>query len=368
MATTPAKTLAQFLAKRAAQDAAMPPEEAMHEAAESPEHEAAESPEHEAAEHMLGHGEGGGHEDVDHLLSQLSPEELEHLTSMLAEDMHPHGAEHGDMEGVPHEGMEGAEHGDMEGVPHEGMEGAEHEEADPQALAQAIQAHLAENPEANPEVSPEKMAALDFVKSAAYIEGFLEQAIGRGASVKEAVDLYDSALSRSIEALDVEKTAARKGRMASLRKTIRSGQSRPPQQKRKPLNPEGLDASKLHADAPKVDAPKEKSNLGRNIALGLGAAGVVGGGAYALSKKEKEEEKTAAYYEGFLERAREYGISDHETLQIVKSANAPSVPKNVERSFLNQVKRQLHRNRGSVGTAGGLLAGYGLNSYLSDDK
>jgi len=38
------------------------------------------------------------------------------------------------------------------------------------------------------------------------------------------------------------------------------------------------------------------------------------------AKKEKQEEKTAAYYEGVLERAREYGLSDAEALQVVKEA------------------------------------------------
>lgn len=272
-------------------------------------HEAGESPQQEALEHMPGQYEEGGEspeahageggEDVDHLLSQLSPEELEHLATMLAGDMQHSG------------GMEG------------GMEGGEHEDTDTHALAQAIQSHLAENPEANPEgASPEKMAALAFVKSAAYIEGFLEQAIGRGASVKVAVDIYDSALSRSIQSLGVEKTAAKK-----------------------------------------IEMPQEPS------------------------------EKTAAYYEGVLERAREYGFSDQEALRLVKSAmvqhevmaaalgkklakprKVKSAPKsapnksNSDSRILERLSRSAIRNRGTIGAVGGGLAGLGLGAALSDDK
>ena len=212
--------------------------------------------------------------------------------------------------------MEG---GGMEGG---GMEGGEHEGTDTHALAQAIQSHLAENPEANPEgAPPEKMAALAFVKSAAYIEGFLEQAIGRGASVKVAVDIYDSALSRSIQSLEVEKTAAKK-----------------------------------------IEMPQEPS------------------------------EKTAAYYEGVLERAREYGFSDQEALRLVKSAmvqhevmaaalgkklarsrKVKSAPKsapsksNSDSRVLERLSRSAIKNRGTIGAVGGGLAGLGLGAALSDD-
>lgn len=348
--------------------------EAMHEAGESPQQEAIEHMpgEYEAGgespEAHMGAGEGG--EDVDHLLSQLSPEELDHLATMLAGDMqHPGGAG-----GMGEAGMEDGEH-----------EGG----ADTHALAQAIQAHLAENPEANPEgAAPEKMAALDFVKSASYIEGFLEQAIERGASVKEAVDIYDSALSRSIQSLDVEKTAAR-GKYARRGAnrvakpfTTTSVEHHPVAKGTSSVSQPSKVETATHTEPAKsTETAKEKSNVGRNVAIGVGTGVAVGGAAYAANrKKDDDSEKTAAYYEGVLERAREYGLSDQEALRFVKSANAfspsniqklmASVPKSAPKNYdlLEQLKYQLHRNRGKVGLGAGLVGGGALGSYLSDDK
>jgi len=214
----------------------------------SAEHEQAESPEHEMAEHQPGGYEAGGEEgaggheaEIEHLLSQLSPEELEQLANELAGDMH-HGAG----------GHEGAEHGEMpEDVP---------------GVADAIHSHLAENPEAElPGGSaPEKVAALNFVKSAAYIEGFVEQAVNRGASIKQAVDMYDEALAKTINNLKMA---------AQLPGTIMA--------------------------KTKIDKMTTKTPHAPNLMNSI---------------------KTAAYYEGVIERAREYGLSDQTTIDFVKSA------------------------------------------------
>ena len=154
MLSNSSNILASLLSKRAAQEA-MPP------SAAEEQHEAAETPEQEATEHLPGQYEESEVEpeesqdaEVEQMLSQLSPEQLEHLTSLLAEDMHGEDMHGGDMHG-----------GD-----------ADNTDVNAAELAQAIQEHLASNPEANPEnISPEKMAALNFVKSASYIEGFIEQ-------------------------------------------------------------------------------------------------------------------------------------------------------------------------------------------------
>jgi len=194
MLSTPSNILASLLAKRAAQEnmPMLPPEA---------QHEAGETPEQEAIEHLPGQYEESEVEpdeiadsEVEQMLSQLSPEQLEELTSLLAEDMH----EGDEADEAAEPGGETADLGD---------------DVDPAELAQAIEEHLANNPEANPSgIPPEKMAALNFVKSASYIEGFIEQALERGSSIKEAVDIYDSALSKSIAQFSNHKSAASSSR------------------------------------------------------------------------------------------------------------------------------------------------------------
>jgi DNA-binding transcriptional regulator YhcF (GntR family) len=240
-----ASKLAAYLKKQAA-PGGMPPEagadpaEAMHEAAESPQAEMAEHAPggyEEGGEHLPDMSGGDHDAQLEHLLSQLSPEELEQLATELSADMqHPDQPQGGE---------------------------------DVASLAHAIQGHLSQNPEADvPEASPEKMAALNFVKSAAYIEGFIEQALDRGASVKQAVDMYDDALTKTIQTF---KAAALTGNQTKL-----------------DINHNG-----------KIDAEDLKK---------------------LRAGKSKEDVKTAAYYEGVIERAREYGFSDNEAVQIVKSA------------------------------------------------
>jgi hypothetical protein len=172
-------------------------------------------------------------DEIDQLLSQLSPEELEQLATELAGDIQGGGAE---------------------------------EDGQVGALAQAIAAHLGEQPEA-----AMKSAELDFVKSAEYIEGFLARAVEHGASIKQAVDLYDQALSHTSNLL---KSSALKG-----------------------------DQHKLDVDN---DGKIEAEDL-KKLREGK-------------KKEEHVDEKTAAYYEGVIERAREYGIADADTLAFVKSA------------------------------------------------
>jgi hypothetical protein len=411
--------LASFLAKQAAQgDEPQLPPEALHEMTEDPQQE---SLEHSPGGYEEGEVEPeeltGEHDDshVEQLLSQLSPEEIEELTSLLAQDMHENS--HDDMEA--HDGMEapvGAEEEDADGV-------------DTAALAEAIQQQLANSPEANPEnVSPEKMAALDFVKSASYIEGFIEQALEHGATVKEAVDIYDTALSRSIEALDNEKVA---GKLSKLRKHQRSL----PPEKRVHLPEEGLPQPKAKASpapkesplapldkvkvSPKQNAPKQnttkekakskddskskskKSNTGRNLAIGGGVAAGLGGLTYLASDKDSDRgisEKAAAYYEGVLEQARAHGFSDQEALALVKSAfmslpspyhdpkikakrlqeaNAAAVAAAAKKRHRNRdagveqlyrlARAKAYANRGTVLGLGGLAAGLGAGALLSGD-
>jgi hypothetical protein len=150
-------------------------DEAMHEQMESPAQEAEEHMpggyEEGEMEPMEGMGDMGGSEGdaVEHALSQLSPEQVEQLASELSQDMQTPGSE------------DSGEIGD---------------------LASAIEQHLAQNPEASaPGIAPEKAAALSFVKSASYIEGFLNEAIEGGANIKQAVDLYDSALTQTVQSL-----------------------------------------------------------------------------------------------------------------------------------------------------------------------
>lgn len=243
--STSAKLAAEYLSKKAAEESmgapaqVQPQEEQLQAAlaAGAPEaqHEAAEAPGQEQLEHAIGAEPSANEGDeIDQLLSQLSPEELEQLAAELAADM-----------GGAHAGADA---------------GAGHEDVG--QLAQAIQAHLAQNPEAglgaeegiDPAQLEQKTAALNFVKSAEYIEGFLNQAIDRGYNVKQAVDMYDHALTQTVQAV------------------------------------------KQAEFAPKQEVEKVAEEI---------------------------DTKTAAYYEGVIERAREYGLSDSQALEFVKSA-APS--------------------------------------------
>jgi hypothetical protein len=117
-----------------------------------------------------------------------------------------------------------------------------------------------------------KSAELDFVKSAGYIEGFLERAVEHGATIKQAVDLYEQAF---IQTADFVKQA-----------------------------------QELTGAQHKLDVDGD-GNIGADDLKKL-----------RKGKNEKNEidEKTAAYYEGILERAREYGFSDSDALDFVKSS------------------------------------------------
>jgi hypothetical protein len=247
-----------------------------HEAGESPEkemmeeHEAAESPEKEMAEeqatagmpeHEMGE-EHGGDMDIEHLLSQLPPEQLEQLANSLSADIQDPQATQG------------------------GDEIAQ--------LAHAIQAHLSQNPEASVDLPDhEQAAALDSIKSAAYIEGFIKQAVAHGTDIEQAVTMYDNILSSTIGQL---KQAELKGNQ-----------------------------HKLDVDH---DGKIEASDL-KKLREGKKTSG-------------KEETKVAAYYEGIIERAREYGIHDSDTIAFVKAANdgamAPFMDK--AQAILEQLKGQ----------------------------
>jgi hypothetical protein len=227
---------AEFLKnKLAAEELNIPP------VAPSP---AAASPElpQEALEENIG-VEGGaqGGDEVEQLLASLSPEELEQLASELA----------GDIQG----GQSASEDGEIG------------------ELAQAIATHLG----TQPQEEAVKSAELDFVKSAGYIEGFLERAVEHGASFKQAVDLYEQALNETVNF--VKQAAELKGDQHKL-----------------DLNNNG-----------KIDSSDLKKLRGDKDAT------------------SEIDEKTAAYYEGVLERAREYGFSDAEILEFVKSS-ALSLP------------------------------------------
>ena len=271
----------QYLLKKAADPAAMaamaagaPPQEdpnalpqgaGLEEAAAGPAmppEAAGAQPNPAEALEGLGGGEEGGHGDIDQLLAQLSPEELEQLASELAGD------------------IGGAQSGAPEA---EGQEDPELHQ-----LAQAIADHLQQNPDASlpagepdgdegagmppeaaaglppeaaagaelpPEEDPAallaaKSSALNYVKSAEYVEGFLSRAVEHGVNVKEAVDMYDNALVTTINTLS--------------------------------------DPSYV------VDTTQTKQAASTEV-----------------------DEKTAAYFEGVVERAREYGLDDKTAFELV---------------------------------------------------
>jgi hypothetical protein len=219
---------------------AMPQEEMPAEAPAEMPAEMSEAPAPEASEEA----------QLDELLSQLSPEEIEQLAQELANEM----------EGGSPEG----DAAQLEQIPE---------------LAAAIEQQLGQNPEVaeatapSPEMTEEVMAkqsAINFIKSAEYVEGFLEQAVNRGMNLKQAVELYDTAFSTTLNQL---KTSELKG-----------------------------DQHKLDIDG---DGKIEADDL-KKLREG--------------KKNNDVDEKTAAYYEGVLERCREYGLSDAQAIEFVKSA------------------------------------------------
>ena len=183
-------------------------------------------------------------EELEQLIDQLSPEEVEELLQHL-----------------------------------------EGEQQNPQLpeLAQAIEAHVGANPQVAEMLEPRegagedilaKQSAVKFIKSAAYVEGFLEQALNRGIALKVAVDLYDDAFSRTFNHLKV---------------------------------------SELEGDQKKLDVDNDGKIEGEDLKK--------------LREDKKDEadtkeieDKTAAYYEGMLEQARSLGFSDGQALEIVKAA------------------------------------------------
>jgi hypothetical protein len=245
------------------------------------------------------------------LISQLSPEELEHLASQISGDMqHP---------GEQADGMH---------------EGGEDEVA---GLAHAIQQHLAQNPEAGLEgAAPEKMAALQFVKSASYIEGFIKQALDRGVGISQAVDLYDNALSRTITQLNKQSATIEQEAVSALGKTIKGGFGRVKNfAKKNPLSAgtaaAGVGAAGAAAGygTAKLTEDKDKNKYaelkGGQHKLDVNHNGKIDAADLKMlrNKGKKAIEpsaKEAAYYEGVLERAREYGFSDSEAIEIVKQS------------------------------------------------
>jgi hypothetical protein len=104
---------------------------------------------------------------LEDLLNNLSPEELESLASQIAQE------------------LQGSSQGQDPAITE---------------LAQQIEQHLNTLPETSTEgLQAEKAAALNFIKSAAYIEGFINEASGRGLNVSDAVDLYDHSLSQVLD-------------------------------------------------------------------------------------------------------------------------------------------------------------------------
>jgi DNA-binding transcriptional regulator YhcF (GntR family) len=224
-----------------------------------------------------------GDAGLDELLAQLSPEEIEQLASELA----------GQMEGAPQEN-------EAEQIPE---------------LAAAIEQQLGNNPEVAeatapapglPEEAMAKQSAINFIKSAEYVEGFLEQAVNRGISLKQAVDLYDSAFTTTFHQL---KSSGLKGDQHEL-DVDKDGKI------------EGEDLKKLRGDK------KETS--------------------------EEMDEKTAAYYEGVIERCREYGMTDAQAIEFVKSA-APKVKGQFVEGAFSEIGRDLRDLGAKIPGVGGYV-------------
>ena len=270
---------------KAAKDAGVPDEQIasmLEQQQGNPEHaahEAAETPEHEAAEHA-----GGHEEEIEHLLSQLSPEELEQLVQEISQ-------------------MQGGEAG--------APEGADQIPAAAAGIEQQLSNHPAVAEETAPQPNPDeatlaKQSAINFIKSANYIEGFLEQAMGRGMGLKQAVELYDSAFTSTFNQL-------KQSELIGNQKKIDVNHNG---------KIDGDDLKKLREG--KKENEKQSELIGNQKKIDVNHNGKIDGDDLkklrAGKKTTEVDEKTAAYYEGVLERAREYGLSDAQALQVVKEA------------------------------------------------
>jgi hypothetical protein len=351
------KILSKLAAEQPIDPAAAPQTEEMHEAAETPQME--------AAEHAPGGyeeaGEGGGDElaQIEQLISQLSPEEVQQLIQEL-------------------EGGGAGAGGD-----------------DTANLSQAIEGHLAETPEASvPEAPEEKQAALSFVKSASYIHGFLKYATDQGVDIHQAVDLYDSALSQAIhdlkvaslkgnqtkldvdkdgkiEASDLAKLRAGKGKtvkkanvgdaFTAAGRALRGGLPDNVTETLQGLPQQGAEALRGVADKLdpgfleqlKAQAGNAVSGAGNfmrehgidpTIAAALGGGAALGAGGMGLYKhltrpKQEEEMKMASYYDGLFERASEYGLSPDETIKLA--------------GWWDTIKEKMPQRAGIPGAVGG---------------
>jgi hypothetical protein len=190
---------------------------------------------------------GGGEpsaEEIEQMIDQLSPEEVQELLQHL-----------------------------------------EGEQGNPQLpeLAEAIESRVGANPQVAEMLAPQegasedllaKQSAIKFIKSASYVEGFLDQALNRGIDLKTAVDLYDDAFSKTFNQIKL---------------------------------------SALEGDQKKLDVDNDGKIEGEDLKkLREGKK----------DKVEEVDEKTAAYYEGMLEQARALGLSDSQALEIVKAGSS----------------------------------------------
>jgi DNA-binding transcriptional regulator YhcF (GntR family) len=276
--------------------------------AEGPGHEAGETPNTEMLEHAMGgeageqpHGTGPGGVDVEQLLSQLSPEELQALVAELSA------------------GAGGGAGGGGDDVG---------------GLSSNIASSLAQNPEAQvPGAPPEKAAALEFVKSAEYIEGFIKQALDYGLNVNEAVGMYDSALTTTVDALKKEAgikemfqgakksvgdsaTAAYKGVSDKARGARDAVSKKYTEMKEK--GSKALSGAKRRYEDVALSAAEHP---GRTAAIATGAVGTAAGAGYLAGKSSKsDKEKKAAFLEGVYKQALARGFSEDEALEVTKEA------------------------------------------------
>jgi hypothetical protein len=238
-------------------------------------------------------GDGMNPEELEQLIEQLSPEEVEQLVAQL------------------------------EGP---GAEPQLHE------LAEAIEGQVGANPQVAEALAPQegasqevldKQSAIKFIKSASYVEGFLEQAVSRGADLKTAVDLYDQAFSNTFNQLKV---------------------------------------SELKGDQRKLDVDKDGKIEGEDLKKLRGAD---------TKTEDKIEEKTAAYYEGVLEQARALGFTDSEALQIVKNAGSKDMFEKITgmgKSVAAKSRKFIKNNPLSSATAAAGLGAAGVGLAVSGKK
>jgi hypothetical protein len=191
------------------------------------------------------------------------------------------------------------------------------------------------------------MAALNFVKSAHYIEGFIKQALDYGLDVDQAVGMYDNALTTTVDTLKKEsadKSFIQKGKQMARIATKKTSRA---------ISGAAAGAKDYIADKTKGGYDAAADHFKKNKGLyGAGAAGLAAGGVAGYAAGSGDEKK-AAYFEGVFKQAMAYGFSEDEAFEVAKEAADKSFGKKLTQvgRIIGKKKDRFVKNVKAQGTS-----------------